>query len=653
MNRPRASVRRVHLHLVLLGGASAHRQYVDRIPNGDLFMPVWKALGHVSPLPQAVNSLIGMEIANVRFARNSFGKHFAAAGFHWNEWLCREDSDGDGLSNGEELGDPHCVWRPGMPPTRNTTLSHPALAGAHGEWTHLMRHAARLRCRVGVGCETMGIGASDKMQERETPPAWEVAYYHYYVPPLLLLGLLTFLCVPAAPPPRWPIVLFEVYLVCHVGVFIGCHRWASHNAFVATRPLKWLLSILAAWCMQGTPAHWAFLHRLHHRFCDQGVLDLQAPRPPHHLLYGHYGWFTTPVHHFFMSSQTNSDAIIPDIIADPTMPRIGKEVGAAIACHFAILAAIMLGYAAAEIARQRRRRAPLRRAACETAVKTWLVACWYFWLPCAIGFQCVLLVIDAVHMWGDRAFDDAMSAPCDARNNAFLFLPLVGENWHNNHHVRRRPPNRRPCRARASPCASRATRPLPPHGLWLGPWRSRPRRTRRAPGSGGTSSTCSTSSYASSSSVGSRRTSSSRRRTACARATRPTGCSRASSRSGRSAGSSCSSCGGCRPCAVAARRTQRGGGAKASGRARPRRQCPSRRAPPRRASEASQRRPPAAAWRRRRARAAVAGAAHARRVPRAASARALALPGLPHAEKGFSRSERARRATAPMQSAHE
>lgn len=144
-------------------------------------MPVWKALGHVSPLPQAVNSLIGMEIANVRFARNSFGKHFAAAGFHWNEWLCREDSDGDGLSNGEELGDPHCVWRPGMPPTRNTTLSHPALAGAHGEWTHLMRHAARLRCRVGVGCETMGIGASDKMQERETPPAWEVAYYHYYV----------------------------------------------------------------------------------------------------------------------------------------------------------------------------------------------------------------------------------------------------------------------------------------------------------------------------------------------------------------------------------------------------------------------------------------------------------------------------------------
>lgn len=70
----------------------------------------------------------------------------------------------------------------------------------------------------------------------------------------------------------------------------------------------------------------------------------------------------------------------------------------------------------------------------ETGVKTYLVACWYFWLPCALGFQMVLLVIDAVHMWGDRPFEDAMSAPCDARNNAFLFVPLLGENWHNNHH---------------------------------------------------------------------------------------------------------------------------------------------------------------------------------------------------------------------------
>ena len=65
-------------------------------------------------------------------ARNQFGKDFAAAGFEWTpEYVtkyflpnnlnivninfvicylrfCQEDSDGDGYSNGCELGDPDC-----------------------------------------------------------------------------------------------------------------------------------------------------------------------------------------------------------------------------------------------------------------------------------------------------------------------------------------------------------------------------------------------------------------------------------------------------------------------------------------------------------------------------------------------------------------
>lgn len=35
---------------------------------------------------------------------------FAAAGHTWTVDLCRKDSDGDGKSNGEELGDPNCTW---------------------------------------------------------------------------------------------------------------------------------------------------------------------------------------------------------------------------------------------------------------------------------------------------------------------------------------------------------------------------------------------------------------------------------------------------------------------------------------------------------------------------------------------------------------
>lgn len=45
---------------------------------------------------------------------NAFGKAFRDAGYQWTEDLCNADSDGDGRTNGEELGDPCCVWRPGQ-----------------------------------------------------------------------------------------------------------------------------------------------------------------------------------------------------------------------------------------------------------------------------------------------------------------------------------------------------------------------------------------------------------------------------------------------------------------------------------------------------------------------------------------------------------
>jgi len=41
----------------------------------------------------------------------------------WNKTLCMLDSDGDGRTNGEELGDPECVWIQGAASTNG--LSHP------------------------------------------------------------------------------------------------------------------------------------------------------------------------------------------------------------------------------------------------------------------------------------------------------------------------------------------------------------------------------------------------------------------------------------------------------------------------------------------------------------------------------------------------
>jgi len=47
----------------------------------------------------------------------------------WDETLCRTDSDGDGRTNGEELGDPNCAWTPGSSVSLTIGLSHPGKNG--------------------------------------------------------------------------------------------------------------------------------------------------------------------------------------------------------------------------------------------------------------------------------------------------------------------------------------------------------------------------------------------------------------------------------------------------------------------------------------------------------------------------------------------
>lgn len=43
----------------------------------------------------------------------------------YSKAVCQADSDGDGLTNGQELGDPDCLWTPGTLPARTTSITHP------------------------------------------------------------------------------------------------------------------------------------------------------------------------------------------------------------------------------------------------------------------------------------------------------------------------------------------------------------------------------------------------------------------------------------------------------------------------------------------------------------------------------------------------
>ena len=55
----------------------------------------------------------------------AFRWKFKAANYAWTKELCEDDADGDGQSNGLELGDPCCVWKEGSTPDFVTDISIP------------------------------------------------------------------------------------------------------------------------------------------------------------------------------------------------------------------------------------------------------------------------------------------------------------------------------------------------------------------------------------------------------------------------------------------------------------------------------------------------------------------------------------------------
>lgn len=107
-----------------LANVIAFPAFVQRIPNGGNTEGGTALIAHVKESGGRLNA---------------FGKAFNKAGKQWTKELCQADSDGDGQTNGQELGDPCCVWTSGAVP-RLTNSSAPGDATKMGNsttWTNV------------------------------------------------------------------------------------------------------------------------------------------------------------------------------------------------------------------------------------------------------------------------------------------------------------------------------------------------------------------------------------------------------------------------------------------------------------------------------------------------------------------------------------
>ena len=98
--------------LAIIASTHAYRQDLAKLPNGNSY---GLTLGHPGG-----NTKVPTKLAS----------SFYAAGQTWNKAFCMADADGDGQSNGLEMGDPCCKWSIGQTPQFTTGLSDPNSAAS-------------------------------------------------------------------------------------------------------------------------------------------------------------------------------------------------------------------------------------------------------------------------------------------------------------------------------------------------------------------------------------------------------------------------------------------------------------------------------------------------------------------------------------------
>ncbi|WP_181772657.1 acyl-CoA desaturase [Amycolatopsis pittospori] len=240
-----------------------------------------------------------------------------------------------------------------------------------------------------------------------------------------MLILKTFLLVPfvallAAVPIVWgwgmtwvDLVLAAVfYTIGTLGVTVGYHRYFTHGAFKAGRPLRIALAIAGSFAVQGSVIFWVASHRRHHAFADREG-DPHSPwlfgTSPGALLRGfwhaHMGWM-------FSREVTNYERFAPDLVADKDLRVVNRYFWLWITLSLA-LPAVLGGL---------------------ISWSWWGAVTGFFWaglVRIAFLHHVTWSVNSICHMVGERPFA--------SRDKAANFWPLailsMGESWHNSHHA--------------------------------------------------------------------------------------------------------------------------------------------------------------------------------------------------------------------------
>lgn len=202
-----------------------------------------------------------------------------------------------------------------------------------------------------------------------------------------------------------PLIMYGFVVLTGLGTGAGCHRLWSHRAYKAKLPMRIIMMCLQTIGYQGHIYGWVRDHRVHHKFVDTNADPHNSKRG---FFFSHMGWLMVKKHPDV--SRKGATVDISDLEKDPVVMFQKNYYGPMVAVFCFAIPSAILHYVCGE---------------------TWFDA---YHMSCSKflwSTHLTWLINSGAHMWGARPYDQTMTA----RNNLALAVAVVGEGWHNYHHV--------------------------------------------------------------------------------------------------------------------------------------------------------------------------------------------------------------------------
>lgn len=201
-------------------------------------------------------------------------------------------------------------------------------------------------------------------------------------------------------------VAVALYWIRMFAITAFYHRYFSHRAFDASRPVQFAFALLAASAAQRGPLWWAGVHRRHHAEADTEG-DPHSPRRG--FLHAHLGWFLSRKHFATDLERVKDWAKFPELV---WLDRYDSAVPI-------ITAAALFGAGAA-----------LQHWLPSLGTSGIQMLLWGYCVSTVVLLHATLLVNSVTHRFGERRY----ATRDDSRNLRWLAWLTLGEGWHNNHH---------------------------------------------------------------------------------------------------------------------------------------------------------------------------------------------------------------------------